>query len=226
MMTDDMDKLRAANVVPINGQPFSLRIIARIFSYIFHPVFVPVYVVYFMVYWHPNLFTGFSSMLKARTLIMGFVMYCFFPVVTVLLLKALNFITSIKLHSQKDRIIPLVACGVWYFWIWYVWRNLPDYPAEAIRFTLAIWISVSLALMANIVMKISLHTISMGVALAFMLLLAFSQPLNFGLYLSVTFLATGIVCTSRLLDSNHTNKEIYSGLALGICSMLLAWVAG
>ena len=226
MMTDDMDKLRAANVVPINGQPFSLRKIARIFSYIFHPVFVPVYVVYFMVYWHPNLFTGFSSMLKARTLIMGFVMYCFFPVVTVLLLKALNFITSIKLHSQKDRIIPLVACGVWYFWIWYVWRNLPDYPAEAIRFTLAIWISVSLALMANIVMKISLHTISMGVALAFMLLLAFSQPLNFGLYLSVTFLATGIVCTSRLLDSNHTNKEIYSGLALGICSMLLAWVAG
>jgi hypothetical protein len=115
---------------------------------------------------------------------------------------------------------------VWYFWIWYVWRNLPDYPAEAVQLTLAIWISVSLGLLANIIMKVSLHAISMGVALTFILALAFSQPLNFGIYISVALLATGLVCTSRFIVSDHTAKEVYGGLLVGVVSMLIAFFVG
>lgn len=207
-------------------QPAAVKLIAQIISYIFHPVFVPVYLVYFMVFIHPYFFAGFQPFDKTKTFIMAVIMYSFFPLVTVLLLKALQFITTIHLVTKKDRIIPLVACGVWYFWIWYVWRNLPDYPAEAVQLTLAIWISVSLALLANIVMKISLHAISMGVALAFILLLAFSQPLNFGIFISVALFATGLVCTSRFIVSDHTPQEVYGGLLLGMGSMLLAWAVG
>jgi len=223
MMFDRENQLQTA---AMNEQPMVLKIVAKIFSYIFHPVFVPVYIVYFMLFIHPNLFAGFQPFDKTKTLIMGFVMYTFFPIVTTLLLKALNFISDFHLTTQKDRIIPLIACGVWYFWIWYVWRNLPDYPSAAVQLTLAIWISVSLALMANIIMKVSLHAISMGVALTFILLLAFSQPLHFGVYISVALLATGIVCTSRFIVSDHTAKEVYGGLAVGLLSMLIAWFVG
>lgn len=222
LVVDKQEGLKEFRQEGLTPHPAGLKIVAKFFSYLFHPVFVPVLVVWFMLYKHPYLFAGFSSPLKIKVLIQAFVMFTFFPVVTVLLLKALKFISSFQLATQKDRIIPLVACGIWYFWIWYVWRNLPDYPKPAIQLTLAVWISASLALMGNIIMKISLHAISAGVMLAFIILLALSQELNLGVYISIALLITGIVCTSRFIVSDHSPAEIYGGLALGAVSMLVA----
>jgi hypothetical protein len=155
-------------------------------------------------------------------MIQAFVMFTFFPVVTVLLLKALNFINTVYLNTQKDRIIPLIACGIWYFWIWYVWHNLPDYPAAAVQFALAIFIASSIGLIANIYMKVSLHAISMGVMITLILLLAFTQEISFGIYTSMALFITGLVCTARFIVSDHTQKEVYIGLFVGIISQLLA----
>jgi len=204
------------------NQPLVIRLLARFFSWLFHPVFIPVMLVFFMVFIHPYLFAGMGSNHKILVVVQAAAMCTFFPLVTVLLLKALDFIKSIQLTTQKDRIIPLVACGVWYFWLWYVWRNQPDYPQQAVQFALATWISASLALMANIIMKISLHTIAAGVMLTFMIQLALTQDLNFGIWLSVAIGVTGIIATSRFIISDHTPSEIYGGLALGILSMLVA----
>jgi hypothetical protein len=155
-------------------------------------------------------------------MIQAFVMFTFFPVVTVLLLKALKFIGTIYLHTQKDRIIPFVACGIWYFWIWYVWHNLPEYPAAAVQFALAIFIAASIGLLANIYMKVSMHAISIGVMVTLILLLAFTQNISFGIYLSVALFIAGLVCTARFIVSDHTQKELYVGLLVGIISQLLA----
>lgn len=225
LIIDQSNRLKEIRDKEFPGQPAALRAIAHFFSYLFHPVFVPVYLVVFMIYIHPYLFAGFSPFDKVRNVVMAFLMYTFFPLVTVLLLKALKFIESIQLHTQKDRVIPLVACGIWYFWIWNVWRNLPDYPAEAVQFTLAVWISSFLALMANIVMKVSLHSMAMGVMLGFISLLAFSQDLHFGVYLSVALLIAGLVCTARFIVSDHSQREVYAGLAAGILSVIIAKIA-
>jgi hypothetical protein len=225
-MVDEKNELKEIRKKEFPEQPAAIRFAAVFFSYLFHPVFIPLYIVWFLVYVHPYLFAGFNEMDKAKVMIQAFVMFTFFPLITVLLLRALKFISNFQLATQKDRIIPLVACGIWYFWIWYVWRNLPEYPGEAIQFALAIWISVSLGLMANIIMKISLHAIAAGVALTFMLLLGLSQSLNSGLYISFAILVTGLICTSRLIVSDHSLKEVYTGLLLGAVSMLIAWWAG
>lgn len=225
-IVDEKNQLKETRNTDWPPQPAAMRFAAKIISYIFHPVFVPFYLVLFMVYIHPWLFAGFSDLDKSRTVIMAALMFTFFPIVTVLLLKGLNFIKSIYLHSQKDRVIPLVACGIWYWWIWNVWRNLPDYPSAAVQLALAIWISAILGLMANIIMKVSLHAISMGVMLTFILLLAFTQQLNFGIYISVALLIAGAVCTSRFIVSDHFPKEVYGGLFVGIISMLAASLFG
>lgn len=210
-------------------QPAAIKWIAKIISYIFHPVFVPVYIVLFMVYIHPYLFAGFAPWDKTRVVLMALLMFSFFPIITVLLLKALNFINSIYLKTQKDRIIPLVACGVWYFWITYIWWNSNKIegsfaiPKEGVRLALAVFISSWLALMANIKIKISLHAISMGVMLSFIFLLAFSQSLSFGIYISAAVLIAGLVCTSRFIVSDHSQKEVYAGLLLGVLAMGVAW---
>lgn len=224
MVVDERSGLQEVDPRGMAPQSLVIRQLAKFISYVFHPVFVPVYLVFFMVYVHPYLFGGFSAFDKLRTMIMGLVMYSLFPVVTVLLLKALKFIETFQLTAQRDRIIPLVACGIWYFWIWYVWRNLPDYPKEAIQLALAIWISASLALLANIVMKVSLHAISMGIMVTFLFLLSLPDPQGFGLYLSGAVLIAGLVGTSRFIASDHRNAEVYGGFALGLLSMVAAYI--
>lgn len=224
LVVDKQEGLKEFSPGGLSPQPAPIRMMAKFFSWLFHPVFIPVLLVWFMLYRHPYLFAGFSDMDKTKVMIQAFVMFCFFPIVTVLLLKALKFISSFQLHTQKDRIIPLVACGIWYFWIWYVWRNLPDYPKASVQLTLAIWISASLALLGNIIMKVSLHAISVGLMLCFMVLLALAGDLNLGIYLSMAFLITGITCTSRLIVSDHHPVEIYGGLVLGAASMLIAYI--
>ncbi|MBI3136999.1 MAG: hypothetical protein HYZ15_00280 [Sphingobacteriales bacterium] len=209
---------------PEKTHSWPIRLAARFISYTFHPVFLPLYVIAFLVFEHPFLFTGFDPREKVQVLLQATAMYLFFPLVTVLLLKALGFIESVQLKKQKDRIIPLVACMIWYFWIWNVWRNLPEYPVETVRFALAVWISSWAALMANVKMKISLHAIAVGIAATFILSMAFVQAIHFGIYIAISLFIAGLVCTARFIASDHTPAEVYGGLLLGAVSVLGAGV--
>jgi len=197
-----------------------LRIIATIISYIFHPVFVPLYIVLFLLYIHPAVFAGFSSWQKTAFLFPAIGMYAFFPIITILLLKALNFIDSVYLKTKKDRIIPYIACNLWYFWIWYVWKNLPDAPPkEMVILSMGIFLASVIGLMANIYMKISMHAIAMGVVLSLMVFVSLTQASHPGLYISIATLIAGLVCSARFIASDHTPKEFYGGLLAGIASL-------
>ena len=230
LLLNGKDQLQETRTGNYPQQPGVIRLIAKIISYIFHPAFVPVYIIAFMLYLHPYFFAGFGTWDKTRVMLMTILMFAFFPIITVLLLKALDFIKTIQLNSQKDRIIPLAACMIWYFWITYVWwsshkiRGSFTIPKEAVQLALAIFIASILTWMINIKMKISLHAIAMGVMLAFFFSLAFTDPLNYGIYIAVTLLIAGLVCTSRFIISDHTAKEVYGGLAVGIASQLIAAV--
>lgn len=231
LMVDGQNQLHEMKEGGVQQQPAILRIAATAISYIFHPVFVPVMVLWFLVYVHPYLFAGFADIQKFRIVMMAVVSFTFFPLVTVLLLKGLKFIDSLFLRTQKDRVIPFIACMIWYFWIWYVWNNfgktrdVVDMPREAIQFALATFISTIIGLMVNIKMKVSLHAISAGIVLTFFIVMAFTQELNFGIWLAIVFVLTGLVCTARFIVSDHTTQEIYGGLVVGAVSMIIAnWV--
>jgi hypothetical protein len=117
-----------------------------------------------------------------------------------------------------------VASGIWYFWIWYVWRNLPDQPVAAIQLALGVWITSVAALMLNTRLKISLHALSLGATLALLLSLSIKESLHYGAWLSIAFIITGAVSSSRLLVSDHRPSEVYWGLLTGALSMLVAGV--
>lgn len=203
-----------------------LRVVAKVFSYLFHPVFIPVYIILFLLFMHPSVFSGYSRWQKTTILLQALSMYGLFPIITVLLLKAVGFIQSVFLHTQRDRVIPYIACGIWYFWIWYVWKNLPASPPEIVVLAMAIFLASVAGLMSNIYIKISMHAIAAGVSLMYIIWLGLNEPVASGMYISIAVLVAGLICTSRFLASNHTPKEIYLGMAFGILSVLLsAWVS-
>lgn len=203
-------------------QPAMVRFFAQFFSYIFHPLFIPLYVTWFLVFVHTSYFAGYGYGQKLFMLARIALNMVFFPLVTVLLLKGLGFISSIFLRTQKDRIIPYIASGIFFFWAYLVFRNQPEVPSIMTVFTFAVFLSSSAALMANIYFKISMHAIGMGGVLGLFFVIMRQDNFLMTVPLTIAFLITGLVCTSRLLVSDHTPKEIYAGLVIGIVCQLVS----
>lgn len=207
---------------PSPATPLFLKVMAQFFSYVFHPLFVPLYVTWFLLYVHPQYFAGYDA--SGKNWLIARVVYTmvFLPLMTVFLLRRLGFIRSFFLHSSRDRIIPYIACGIFFFWIYLVFRNQPAVPLILTAFCFGVFLAVSAALICNIYFKISMHAIGMGGALGLMFILLSQGRVFMGLPLVITLLLTGCVCTSRLLVSDHRPLEIYSGIFLGLTSQVIA----
>lgn len=196
---------------------------AKLFSYIFHPLFIPLYVTWYLVFVHHSYFAGFGKEAKTWVMLRIALNMVFFPALTVLLLKGLGFIESIYLKKQRDRIVPYMASGIFFFWIYLVFRNQPEVPGILTSFTFGVFLTSSLALIANIYFKISMHALGCGGVLGLMIVVLNTNPVSpFALPLMIAFLGTGIVCTSRLIVSDHSQKDIYLGLFFGFFCQLIA----
>lgn len=219
-MTPDITTEHSSYPLP---QPAVLRVFGKLFSYLFHPLFIPLYVSAYLIYIHPYSFAGFDERQKFLRLFSIIIITAFFPAITVFLLWKLKFANSILLRTQQERIIPYVASIIYFFWAWYVAKNLEGTPKSMVFFFLGIFIAVSIALMANNFFKISMHALAAGGAGAFMVLLALISTEAMGLPLALATIVTGIVCTSRLIVSDHHPYEIYWGLFVGGLSQTLAF---
>jgi nitrate reductase NapE component len=214
-----------SETAPVQKKSAVLNVIAQFCSVILHPLFVPLWVTYFLLNVHPDLFVGFSAADKSRTFLIVAVNLCFFPLLSVLLLKALGFIDSIMLKTTKDRIIPYMACGIFFFWAYLVFKRQPEYPGILTAYTLGLFLSASGALLANIYFKISMHAIGFGTLLGLFLYLFASNSMLMAWPLTLAILLTGLISSFRLYLQSHQPVDIYAGLVLGIVAQYIAIIS-
>ncbi len=199
-----------------------IKVLAHFFSWVFHPLFIPLYVTIFLSYIHPYTFVALSEKGKIFKILFVFVNTALFPGAAVFLMWRLKFIQSIFLRTQRERIIPYAAAMVFYFWAWYVSRSLQDSQEIFTGFLFGSFLTVIAAWLANIYLKVSMHAMAIGGMAFFILRVCFSGDGTSGLYPSIVLLIAGIVCTARMIVSDHKPVEIYSGLLLGILCQVLA----
>jgi hypothetical protein len=202
--------------------PAAARIIARIFSFIFHPLFIPVYLAWIILQTQSILFSSLTVDGRRFFIPRFILLNTFLPLFSILLMKQLGFISSIYLRTQRDRIIPYVVCMIFYWWGWYTFNHQPEFSRLPVIVTLATFLGCVGGLMANINMKVSMHAIAAAVMTSFIIYLGFTQEISSGIYISGSILLTGIICTARFIDSDHSPKEIYTGLVIGILAFLAA----
>jgi hypothetical protein len=203
--------------------PAVLRFFAKLVSYVFHPLFIPTYVFLTLSLLFPTDFQVTQRPFKIQ-LISIFWMSAFFPAFATFLLWKLKFAESILLKTQKERIAPYIITMVFYWWLWYLSKNFTDQPFVLRAFFLGVFLTTPPALVINNFIKISMHAIAVGSAAMFMIVVAFFYGTQLTLPISVAIFIGGLVCTSRLVISDHTNKEIYLGFGLGvICQLIAAW---
>lgn len=207
-----------------NKQPLLLVILAKFISYVFHPLFIPTYIFLFLMQQVPYEFAGISPWQLKMRLFGLFWLTAFFPAFAVFLLWRLKFSESIFLRTKKERIIPFVITMFFYWWMYYLSRNFADQPAVLKFFFMGIFIATSLGLVINNFIKISLHAMAAGGGAMAMILFSYYYQVPFGFFISLSLILTGLICTSRLLVSDHTNAEIYYGLLVGAGCQLIAYL--
>lgn len=198
---------------------------ARFVSWIFHPLFTGLMMMYYIVFINPTIFLAASE--SARLLkFLTFTSNNFvFPVLIVLLLRGLGFSKSIQLDTQKERIVPYMASITFFFWTYYVFKNQSDAPLILTDMCQGIFLASSVALVLNSFLKISMHAIGVGGMLGLMYVVLASGYAESAWPLMASILLTGLVCTSRLIVSNHTSAEIIVGLLTGVGTQMFSyWV--
>jgi hypothetical protein len=208
-----------------NSQPLLIRLLAHFFSYVFHPLFVPLYVIGFLVFLHPSYFAGFTLYDKYRLLFSTALNTIFFPAFAVLLMKGLGFIKSIFLHTQQDRIGPYLSSMIFYFWTaWVFFKTDPQLALIMPSFMTGVFLTTVVGLLSNIYFKISMHAMGMGGMVGLFLIIMLYNTMWMWWPLAIALLITGIVCTSRLIVSDHSPKEIYWGLFFGLLCQVAAGI--
>jgi hypothetical protein len=203
------------------------RIFAQVFSYLLHPLFVPAALAAWLLFKHPLYTLLLDDQTRVRLLAMVSINTILFPVVIAFLLWRLGFIKDLQLDTQRERIFPLVANIIFYFWAWNVSRNLENIPVPLIQWLLGVFLTSCAAMFNNIFMKISLHTLAMGGLITFSVLMMIHDPFWPAWMLPLTLIAGGLTGTVRLLREAHTQSEIYAGYLAGAMCMVAGWyIAG
>jgi hypothetical protein len=103
-------------------------------------------------------------------------------------------------------------------------RNFTDQPIVLRFFYLGIFLSTIVGLSFNNFVKISMHSMGTGGALACVLLTCLTYHSFLGLDIMLVTFLTGVVCTSRLIINEHSTFEIYLGLLVGaLCQAIAYW---
>ncbi len=203
----------------------ALLIIGKLLSYIFHPIFIPTYFFIYLMWQFPYEFANISDWQLKMRLFGVFWLTAFFPSFAVFLLWRLKFSESIFLRTQKERIVPYIITMFFYWWMYYLSRNFTDQPEVLKYFFMGIFIATVVGLTMNNYYKISMHAMGVGGLVTAIVLSSFHYQIINGVPISISLFITGLVCSSRLLVSDHSVKEIYTGLLAGIICQLVAYVA-
>jgi hypothetical protein len=220
-----MQTMDAVSTIEVEKKPSIgiLKMGAGFVSYVFHPIFMPTYIFILLIWQFPYEFAGITDWQLKMRLFGVFWLTAFFPAFAVFLLWKLQFSNSIFLRTQKERIVPYVISMFFYWWMYYLSRNFQDQPIVLKFFFMGIFLATVFGLILNNYFKISLHAMGVGGATTAIILFAIHYGASMGGVISVAVLLAGLVCTCRFIVSDHTNKEIYTGLLVGVFCQLFAY---
>ncbi|MCU0387288.1 MAG: hypothetical protein MUE71_01620 [Chitinophagaceae bacterium] len=200
---------------------------AQVISYLLHPLFVPAMVAGIILLRHPLYTLLLDEPARFRLFVMVLINTILFPALIAFLLWRLGFTRGLQLETQRERIFPLVANIIFYFWAWNVARNLDNVPVPLVQWLMGIFLCSSAAMFMNIFMKISLHTIGMGGLVAFSFLMMANDPFWPSGILSAALILAGLTGTARLLREAHNPSEVYAGYFAGALCVVAGWfIAG
>ena len=202
-----------------------LRAFAEVVSWMAHPLFIPAIVAWIILFHHPINQLMAPYEVRIRIMAMVLINTILFPGLLVFLLYRLGFAKSLQMETMKERIIPLTAGLMFYFWAYYVSRNIEAIPASLQQWLLGVFLCSCAAMFTNIWKKISLHGIGVGGLVTFF---AWQQATDqhWPMFILIpSMIIAGVVGTARLIRGAHQPSDIYAGYQAGAICQVAAGIA-
>lgn len=186
---------------------------AQILSFLFHPLFLTFYGL--IILFNSSLYISYlpPSMKKWIYIIVG-VNTVIVPLSITPVYLYRKIISSLKMESSTERIIPLIinAC---LFYLTYYLLSRYNTPNVIRVYILAGAVCIFMAIIISWKWKISLHMIGIGALTGAVLSISIRYRINLNLYFIVLIFISGLLGASRLQLDAHNPGQIYSGYILG-----------
>lgn len=193
---------------------------SKFISYFFHPINFPIVgsILYFLLI-PEYIFKPQEHLFLAVILIGTYV----FPLFLLILLKSFRMIDSFHMVTIEERKFPTLL----FISISFIIGNWL-YRSTIVDILSLFYFGYGLVLICSYIflyykLKISLHTSAIGGLIGFVIYFSFYYKLNLIILLSVLFLISGLIASSRLRLQAHNSREVLSGFIIGIFSQFIVY---
>lgn len=193
-----------------------MKLLAKTISTVLHPLLMPTYIFAFVFFVVPELAAPIRSEAFVPLLSLVFISTFLIPVLVVLILVKMEFVSEVNIDNRKDRILPhLFSSFIYVAVTWFFYSKL-----AAVPFMYVLISSISVCMVAvtviNLFWKISAHSTAIGGLFAFFVFyyVANSSLQSFCLII-IVLLISGTVMASRLFLGVHTLAQVCAGFVLG-----------
>lgn len=198
---------------------------SQVTSYLLHPLLTTLYIAIIVLFGDTYLnSSNISLQFKLILLLYIALLTVVVPLLSFYLLYAFKLVSSFKLPTRSDRIIPLLVITICYLVSMYVFSGMiGQMLAQKLFFTIAIVASV-----ANIVTfydTISLHSLGAAVAVAFLIAFDYVGYGDMETPIIVAVILSGLLATCRLYLAKHALTEIALSYIVGLLTtLILLWI--
>jgi len=192
-------------------------------SLIFQPLFVPIYSL--VILFNANTYLTYAVLPEVKQFIylVTLLNTIVLPMSVFYYLYRQKIITSIHMHTAKERSLPFLTTLVFNLSTYYLFTNV-SIPALFGNLVLGAAASVAVAFLINLKWKVSIHLLGMGGIVGTIIGLVIRYQIDATQLIIALVLISGIVGYARLQLNAHTPKQVYVGFVLGMFILIGAVV--
>jgi membrane-associated phospholipid phosphatase len=195
------------------------KTIAKSLSVLFHPIVYTTYGFLLLFFFDSLFVVRINPQAKLYVLGVVFLNTFLLPVALLFIFKKRGIISSVNLENKEERFYPLLIGLLFYATTWYLINRLP--LPSLYSYILGISTSlVALAMGVSLFFKISIHSMGAAAFSAALLGISYLYNLQIMLAVSIVFLLSGLIASSRLILKAHKPMQVYVGLVVGFLSGL------
>ncbi len=189
---------------------------ANIISHLFHPLLMATYgclIVFFgltdTIYF---IFTPFKLKLVLTFTIFSFTFLL--PVLNLLILYKLGYVSSLMVENRKERTFPLLMTSLCYFGLFYMIYDFNIWPAIKL-FILGGGLCIFFAAIVTLWWQISAHMIGIGGLIGALFAICYFMQMPILMAICACLIIAGCIGFARLKLNAHTPAQVYVGFIFG-----------
>lgn len=188
--------------------------LATIISIVFHPLFIPLYGLG-ILFSAPTFLASVPFQVKKILFLIVLMNNVLVPLAFLPFFRTRNIISSYRIESRNERVIPLVTGSILYFITSFIYFRFPV-PEFFKSFIFAVTVLAVMITIINFWFKISIHAACSGALAALVLALAIRTGNPLIWYLISVILAGGLILSSRLRLMSHSPSQVWIGFFTGL----------